>query len=1055
MVPSNPLKADPTRTATLRRQFVSDMRKRFTKLKGKITQLIVKEDVFGLKPNAKNPLMGNQSSSPGSPGTEAAGIGTGGGSYAGGVPASPVTNQRWRFLTDQAKVVEFRTWLETQVQADIIGGIQARQVEEAWWKAYVEQGYRKGGARAFDDARIALRAAASGSEQLAFYHGTREQFLRTAFGRPASIEKVKLLTGRVYTELKGVTDSMGQQLTRTLADGFVRGESPRTIGRNINRDVTKITRTRATTIARTEVIRAHAEGQLDSLEEMGMDEVGVMVEWSTTGDAHVCKLCAPMQGVVFKVAEARGMIPRHPNCRCAHIPANVGEPLEGQVRDKEDIRESIDRSVGAERGRGSKRTLAEQKTQSSWGGSDTGVSKARPRPRVSPYPSKVARIPRNLKPVIPPTPSLGAGPQVPGASLEERRMIPELEKDQRRLRKAIKEIEEGGYAHELQAELRLYKDDLDGVQDQLAGVRDRFKRDIKRGNSRLDTIEKEMKELLESSDDHVLVETHPGSAIKEPVSRHKRMNELMRDWDELEEEVRKTATTLGRKAPKRIRPGTPEPVPEPETIAPPKPKKPVKDDLSDIELLMKEADEVPYGFERPQWEMMVEDAGLRGQTIEEYLDYELIKRPRSTMFTHKEGTVQGLSREEAIDRYNRWNTKHVRQGLTVEEEAEYHTLRKHYKIGIEDQLAEGSFKHLDDILEQVLGVYDDGAYKSFVKEVDDLKEQTYRLRKELLEKKKLHRKKFHDDNPEWNHLRNQDLPTIEWEGQHHYLGTDEMIELKAKVETSWNSSGAHRKLASDLDDAIYKFENKKENLKHFEKQGKDRAHGIIGQSEQNQLKVKTKLSRPDQVHKEGVDYAAGKVGYNTNIGHSKKYRDKLDDAQNWLTRNFRKRRGSSTPGAAPLEPEMELTAYQLPGNKRAFQRGPSEWEGLYCSENAPTTTYVHELSHRFEYRYNDIEVQTEKFRKYRIKKAGTADTKLIDQFPNHNYDAWELGNEDDWAKLYAEGKSSPFYIGKTYNGPATEVITMGIELMFNNPIHFARVDPEFFKFIYGIMSGAL
>jgi len=40
---------------------------------------------------------------------------------------------------------------------------------------------------------------------------------------------------------------------------------------------------------------------------------------------HNCELCAPLEGIVLKVSEARGMLPRHPNCRCCFIPANVGE----------------------------------------------------------------------------------------------------------------------------------------------------------------------------------------------------------------------------------------------------------------------------------------------------------------------------------------------------------------------------------------------------------------------------------------------------------------------------------------------------------------------------------------------------------------------------------------------------------------------------------------------------------------------------------------------------------------------------------------------------------
>jgi hypothetical protein len=47
VVPSNPLKADPTRTTTLRRVFQTEISKRFARLRRKIIELVVEEDAFG------------------------------------------------------------------------------------------------------------------------------------------------------------------------------------------------------------------------------------------------------------------------------------------------------------------------------------------------------------------------------------------------------------------------------------------------------------------------------------------------------------------------------------------------------------------------------------------------------------------------------------------------------------------------------------------------------------------------------------------------------------------------------------------------------------------------------------------------------------------------------------------------------------------------------------------------------------------------------------------------------------------------------------------------
>jgi SPP1 gp7 family putative phage head morphogenesis protein len=124
---------------------------------------------------------------------------------------------------------------------------------------------------------------------------------------------------------------MGTQLSRILTDGLISGVSATTLANEMVRSIGNITRTRAYALARTEIIYAHAEGQLDSFQALGIKEVSAKAEWSTAGDALVCPQCSPMEGVVLTIKEARGLIPLHPNCRCMWIPADVGEKKTGQL----------------------------------------------------------------------------------------------------------------------------------------------------------------------------------------------------------------------------------------------------------------------------------------------------------------------------------------------------------------------------------------------------------------------------------------------------------------------------------------------------------------------------------------------------------------------------------------------------------------------------------------------------------------------------------------------------------------------------------------------------
>ena len=288
VVPGNPLKADPTRTATLRRVYEQDVSKRYNALKYKIVKLLLSEDAFGFKSHQQwsRLFMFN---------------------------AAPTVNRRWAFHTDSQKVEEFGNWLEQEYTDPKLG--VGPQAHDAYYKKYTQAGYDKGQGRAFDDTRkpYAQGYAQAGQSVSDFYAGTRYEFLQSSFGRAVSIDKVKLLAQRTYTDIKGVNEVMATRLQRSLTDGLTQGKNPIAIARDM-RKVVDISKRQAKMVARTEVIRAHAEGQLDAMERLGVDEVGVMVEWSTAGDDRVCPLCSALDGVVLKIKEARGIIPRHPNC---------------------------------------------------------------------------------------------------------------------------------------------------------------------------------------------------------------------------------------------------------------------------------------------------------------------------------------------------------------------------------------------------------------------------------------------------------------------------------------------------------------------------------------------------------------------------------------------------------------------------------------------------------------------------------------------------------------------------------------------------------------------
>lgn len=282
----NPLRLDPTRTTLIRGQFQAELRRRILLFRRNVRIFFSPEvDALALrqKPNVFSLL------------------------------AQPAWRE-YQFLTDAGKLQAFSRWLAQQIDEDIL-----RTVNEGWqaplgsiatgpWTSkYIESAYRRGVLNAFLSAR---KARGEMDE-------SQEQFLRRAFAQPELLSKVQLLATRSFEQLKGFTAQMAQELNRILAQGMADGRGPAAIAREMMEKIEGLTMARAMRIARTETIYAHAEGQLDSFEELEIEEIGLLAEWVTAGDNKVCPLCAALEGRTFTIDEARGKIPLHPNCRCS------------------------------------------------------------------------------------------------------------------------------------------------------------------------------------------------------------------------------------------------------------------------------------------------------------------------------------------------------------------------------------------------------------------------------------------------------------------------------------------------------------------------------------------------------------------------------------------------------------------------------------------------------------------------------------------------------------------------------------------------------------------
>lgn len=279
-------KIDPTQTTTLRIKFTRAMRVRFNELKVAIRKSIVDNDGFGLGKRKQKFIT------------------------------HKIETGSFDFSKSADKHSAFMDWLHKSQNDGILqirtGTPFATAASNSWMNVYIDTAYQRG----IQTAAMQMRAAGA---------TVSNRWIDAAFNQPIHADRVALIYTRNYNELKGITDAMDQKISRVLAEGLANGDGALELADAIMEAVDSIGEVRAEMLARTEVIAAHAEGQLNSFDEAGIEGVNLMAEWATAGDDAVCPECDDKQGEEMSIDDARGEIPLHPNCRCAWLPV-IADP---------------------------------------------------------------------------------------------------------------------------------------------------------------------------------------------------------------------------------------------------------------------------------------------------------------------------------------------------------------------------------------------------------------------------------------------------------------------------------------------------------------------------------------------------------------------------------------------------------------------------------------------------------------------------------------------------------------------------------------------------------
>jgi hypothetical protein len=164
-------------------------------------------------------------------------------------------------------------------------------------------------------------------------------------------------------------------------------------------------------------------------------------------------------------------------------------------------------------------------------------------------------------------------------------------------------------------------------------------------------------------------------------------------------------------------------------------------------------------------------------------------------------------------------------------------------------------------------------------------------------------------------------------------------------------------------------------------------------------------------------------------------------------RQFLDGKVNTRSGDGPIE--KCHTSTDMPPGERAHYNPHSAAKKIILEQTRGSRTVVHEYAHHIEEVVPGVHVAALAFLQHRVGNEPT--TKLKDLYPHDGYKADETGRKDDFDKAFQEKQA--YYVGKDYGGRYTEIVSMGVEKMYTDPVKFAKQDPEYFNFVMGVLSG--
>jgi len=157
-----------------------------------------------------------------------------------------------------------------------------------------------------------------------------------------------------------------------------------------------------------------------------------------------------------------------------------------------------------------------------------------------------------------------------------------------------------------------------------------------------------------------------------------------------------------------------------------------------------------------------------------------------------------------------------------------------------------------------------------------------------------------------------------------------------------------------------------------------------------------------------------------------------------------------------LNYDQEIRFEVKNGRGERFRSAAYSNRVVEMNRNAPIKVHAHEQAHIIQYTVPGVQRRLDEFLAYRVG-TGEKIVQFKDKWPASKFKPDEYGYKDDFVKTFGD-EASAYYAGKVGgagNDSAREILSMGVELLYADPVGFAERDPEYFKFILGLLDGSI